>query len=208
MVQINDDYYEDLTPENFEKLLDDLAAGRPVKQGSQIGRNALRAARGGEHAHRPVALRRLDDRRLAQALRGGGRQDLRTGEAAARPRACRQAPRPQSRRPAARSRPKPPTRRPKRAKEGEAADQPGGAQGRGRSVEGDRRRASDREAPTPRRRAPNPIRRHRRSRKRPPGRRASRRRRSAGTPPSEAATRRDGSQVEARTWSCKDDKSS
>ena len=40
MVQINDDYYEDLTPENFDKLLDDLAAGRPVKQGSQIGRDA------------------------------------------------------------------------------------------------------------------------------------------------------------------------
>src|SRR5919107_148147 len=39
MVQINDDYYEDLTAENFEKLLDDLAAGRPVKKGSQIGRN-------------------------------------------------------------------------------------------------------------------------------------------------------------------------
>jgi NADH-quinone oxidoreductase subunit E len=38
MVQINDDYYEDLTPENFEKLLDDLAAGRQVKIGSQIGR--------------------------------------------------------------------------------------------------------------------------------------------------------------------------
>jgi NADH-quinone oxidoreductase subunit E len=38
MVQINDDYYEDLTQENFTKLLDDLAAGRPVKKGSQIGR--------------------------------------------------------------------------------------------------------------------------------------------------------------------------
>lgn len=38
MVQINDEYYEDLTPENFEKLLADLAAGRPVKTGSQIGR--------------------------------------------------------------------------------------------------------------------------------------------------------------------------
>jgi NADH-quinone oxidoreductase subunit E len=38
MVQINDDYYEDLTPENFSRLLDDLAAGRPVKRGSQIGR--------------------------------------------------------------------------------------------------------------------------------------------------------------------------
>jgi NADH-quinone oxidoreductase subunit E len=38
MVQINDDYYEDLTPENFSKLLEDLAAGRPVRTGSQIGR--------------------------------------------------------------------------------------------------------------------------------------------------------------------------
>jgi NADH-quinone oxidoreductase subunit E len=38
MVQINDDYYEDLTPENFAKLLDDLAAGRPVRIGSQTGR--------------------------------------------------------------------------------------------------------------------------------------------------------------------------
>jgi NADH-quinone oxidoreductase subunit E len=39
MVQINDDYYEDLTAENFEKLLDDLAANRPVKVGSQTGRS-------------------------------------------------------------------------------------------------------------------------------------------------------------------------
>lgn len=38
MVQINEDYYEDLTPENFTALLDDLAAGRPVKTGSQTGR--------------------------------------------------------------------------------------------------------------------------------------------------------------------------
>jgi len=38
MVQINDDFYEDLTAESFEKLLDDLAAGRPVKTGSQTGR--------------------------------------------------------------------------------------------------------------------------------------------------------------------------
>jgi NADH-quinone oxidoreductase subunit E len=38
MVQINDDFFEDLTPQNFEKLLDDLAAGRTVKIGSQTGR--------------------------------------------------------------------------------------------------------------------------------------------------------------------------
>lgn len=40
MVQINDDYYEDLTPENFNKLLDDMAAGRAVKFGPQNGRVA------------------------------------------------------------------------------------------------------------------------------------------------------------------------
>ncbi len=38
MVQINDAFFEDLTPQNFEKLLDDLAAGRTVKIGSQTGR--------------------------------------------------------------------------------------------------------------------------------------------------------------------------
>jgi NADH-quinone oxidoreductase subunit E len=46
MVQINDDYYEDLTAESFEKLLDDLAAGRPVKTGSQTGRISSEPAGG------------------------------------------------------------------------------------------------------------------------------------------------------------------
>jgi NADH-quinone oxidoreductase subunit E len=46
MVQINEDYYEDLTPENFEMLLDDLAAGRPVKTGSQTGRVSSEPAGG------------------------------------------------------------------------------------------------------------------------------------------------------------------
>lgn len=38
MVQINDDYYEDLTPENFEALLKKLRAGETVTPGSQEGR--------------------------------------------------------------------------------------------------------------------------------------------------------------------------
>lgn len=38
MVQINYDYYEDLSPEVFGQILDDLRAGRPVKTGSQNGR--------------------------------------------------------------------------------------------------------------------------------------------------------------------------
>ena len=38
MVQINDDNYEDLTPERLDAVLDDLVAGRPVKIGPQNGR--------------------------------------------------------------------------------------------------------------------------------------------------------------------------
>jgi NADH-quinone oxidoreductase E subunit len=38
MVQINDDYYEDLSPEQMESIIDDLAAGKEVKIGSQTGR--------------------------------------------------------------------------------------------------------------------------------------------------------------------------
>jgi NADH-quinone oxidoreductase subunit E len=38
MVQINDDYYEDLDAASFAKLLDDLAAGRPTQIGPQNGR--------------------------------------------------------------------------------------------------------------------------------------------------------------------------
>ena len=38
MVQINYDYYEDLTPESFERILDELAAGRTPKPGPQIDR--------------------------------------------------------------------------------------------------------------------------------------------------------------------------
>lgn len=40
MVQVNYDYFEDLSPESLEQLLDDLQAGRPVKTGSQIGRQS------------------------------------------------------------------------------------------------------------------------------------------------------------------------
>jgi NADH-quinone oxidoreductase subunit E len=38
MAAINDYYYEDLTPESFEKLLDDFAAGKKPKPGSVICR--------------------------------------------------------------------------------------------------------------------------------------------------------------------------
>ena len=38
MVQINDDFYEDLTPETLGRVLDELAAGRQPKIGPQIDR--------------------------------------------------------------------------------------------------------------------------------------------------------------------------
>ena len=38
MVQINDDFYEDLTPESLSKVLDELAAGRQPKVGPQVDR--------------------------------------------------------------------------------------------------------------------------------------------------------------------------
>jgi NADH-quinone oxidoreductase E subunit len=38
MVQINDDFYEDLTPETLSKVLDELAAGRQPKVGPQVDR--------------------------------------------------------------------------------------------------------------------------------------------------------------------------
>jgi NADH-quinone oxidoreductase subunit E len=55
MVQINADYYEDLTKENFNQLLDALAAGKKPKPGPQIKRQ-LSAPVGG-----PTTL--LDDRK-------------------------------------------------------------------------------------------------------------------------------------------------
>jgi NADH-quinone oxidoreductase subunit E len=38
MAQINYDYYEDLTAESFNKILDGLAAGKKVKPGPQVDR--------------------------------------------------------------------------------------------------------------------------------------------------------------------------
>lgn len=38
MVQINDEYYEDLTPERLAEIIDDLKAGKAVPVGPQTGR--------------------------------------------------------------------------------------------------------------------------------------------------------------------------
>ena len=46
MVQINDDYYEDLTPDVLEELIDKLAAGKKVTPGPQQGRKVSEPASG------------------------------------------------------------------------------------------------------------------------------------------------------------------
>ncbi len=51
MAQINDDYYEDLNPENTVALLQALADGKPVKVGSQTGRHGSQAASGPTSLH-------------------------------------------------------------------------------------------------------------------------------------------------------------
>lgn len=56
MVQINDDNFEDLTEDSMAAVLDALASGRPVKAGSQIGRQTS-CAEGG-----PTNLRKMTER--------------------------------------------------------------------------------------------------------------------------------------------------
>jgi NADH-quinone oxidoreductase subunit E len=48
MVQINADYYEDLTPESLTRILNDLAAGRTPRPGPQVDRHCS-APIGGEN---------------------------------------------------------------------------------------------------------------------------------------------------------------
>ncbi len=45
MIQINDDYYEDLDPENFKKLLIKLKNNQSIKNGSQINRQSSHPSR-------------------------------------------------------------------------------------------------------------------------------------------------------------------
>jgi NADH-quinone oxidoreductase subunit E len=46
MVQINDDYYEDLTPALMENVIDTLKAGKKPQSGSQVGRSGSCAQKG------------------------------------------------------------------------------------------------------------------------------------------------------------------
>jgi NADH-quinone oxidoreductase subunit E len=55
MVQINADYYEDLTPETLTRILNDLSAGKKPKPGPQIDRQ-FSAPAGGENTLTDPAL--------------------------------------------------------------------------------------------------------------------------------------------------------
>lgn len=59
MVQINDHYYEDLTPERLAGILDDLAAGKEVAPGPQTGRLTSAPAEG------PTSLKKLPEKKPA-----------------------------------------------------------------------------------------------------------------------------------------------
>jgi NADH-quinone oxidoreductase subunit E len=54
MAQINVDYYEDLTPETFRALLDDLRGGRPTRPGPQNCRVGSEPLGGGETLKDPA----------------------------------------------------------------------------------------------------------------------------------------------------------
>jgi len=45
MLQINDDFFEDLTPDSTKIILDDLRAGKSPKIGSQTGRQCSKAVK-------------------------------------------------------------------------------------------------------------------------------------------------------------------
>ena len=76
MAQINYDYFEDLTPPSFNRILDELAAGRMPKPGPQVDRQ-LSAPIGG-----PTTL---TDAQLYVARHGDRRQSPLTDEAAKKP---------------------------------------------------------------------------------------------------------------------------
>ena len=83
LVQVNADTYEDLTPESFGRLIDDLAAGRPVKKGPQIERSFSAPAGG------PTTLKEIGAEPPADR---GGAPDPQTPINAGRPEAAAQTP--------------------------------------------------------------------------------------------------------------------
>ena len=78
MAQINYDFYEDLTPESFNRVLDEMAAGRTPKPGPQVDRQ-LSAPVGGPTTLTDPELYRTNGRS------GGGAQQPLQDQSAKRP---------------------------------------------------------------------------------------------------------------------------
>ena len=95
MVQINQDYYEDLTPEILGTLMDDLAAGRPVKVGSQTGRVSSEPQGGADTLTDPTLFdgSRVGAwrKRFEETGKAEGRAEARAEDEAAATRAARRA---------------------------------------------------------------------------------------------------------------------
>lgn len=62
MVQIGDDYYEDLTPESMASILETLKAGGTPKAGSQMGRRSCEPAGGPTSLTSTPAVQRLREK--------------------------------------------------------------------------------------------------------------------------------------------------
>ena len=78
MAQINDYYYEDLTPETLAQIIDDFAAGKKPKPGSYVGRQSSEPEGGAPDPDRSEALRRLGGqaiKKLPNANRRRSRHD-------------------------------------------------------------------------------------------------------------------------------------
>ncbi len=71
MMQIGDDYYEDLSPESTKRILGDLQAGGTPKTGSQTGRRSSEPAGGLTSLARMVGGRETEDGVTTGAATGG-----------------------------------------------------------------------------------------------------------------------------------------
>ncbi len=84
MIQIGEKVYEDLTPQRFEEIIDEIAAGREPKPGPQNGRTSSEPLGGPTTLTDPSILERGSDAEALIAARGkGGKKDTGKPTAAA-----------------------------------------------------------------------------------------------------------------------------
>ena len=81
MVQINDDFYEDLTAEKFEQILNDLRQGNEVATGPQNSRRASEPE-GGLTVLKGDNIMLRDEDRIFQNIYGFAGADLTAAKAA------------------------------------------------------------------------------------------------------------------------------